>query len=388
MDNYSNFYDNVTCPVWKKCNGCQLQNLKYNEQLKWKYKKVDQLLYKYGEVNDIIGMTNPLNYRNKVQAAFGMTRDKRLISGIYQSSTKTIVKVDKCILEDKLCDKILLDIRGLVIDLGIIPYNEFNGHGLLRHILVKRGFKTNEIMVVFVGISPIFPQKKKFVAELIKIHPEITTIIFNINPDGPAMLLGEKEQVLYGKGYIEDMLCGLKFKISARSFYQVNPKQTEILYNTAMEYAGLKGEETVIDAYCGVGTIGLIASKNAKEVIGVESNNAAVKDAVTNAKANNISNIRFVCEDAGKFMVKMAEEKLNCDVLFMDPPRAGSDKAFLNSVVTLSPKKVIYISCNPETLARDLDYLTKNGYEAKNIQPVDMFPFSNHIECVVELIKH
>lgn len=349
---------------------------------------MDQLLYKYGEVNDIIGMTNPLNYRNKVQAAFGMTRDKRLISGIYQSSTKTIVKVDKCILEDKLCDKILLDIRGLVIDLGIIPYNEFNGHGLLRHILVKRGFKTNEIMVVFVGISPIFPQKKKFVAELIKIHPEITTIIFNINPDGPAMLLGEKEQVLYGKGYIEDMLCGLKFKISARSFYQVNPKQTEILYNTAMEYAGLKGEETVIDAYCGVGTIGLIASKNAKEVIGVESNNAAVKDAVTNAKANNISNIRFVCEDAGKFMVKMAEEKLNCDVLFMDPPRAGSDKAFLNSVVTLSPKKVIYISCNPETLARDLDYLTKNGYEAKNIQPVDMFPFSNHIECVVELIKH
>ena len=387
MENYNNFYDNVTCPVWKKCNGCQLHNMKYQEQLKWKYRRADELLYKYGDVEEIIGMTNPLNYRNKAQAAFGMTRDKRLISGMYQSSTKTIVRSDKCILEDKLSAKILVDIRNVIIDLGIVPYNEFNGQGLLRHILIKRGFKTNEIMVVFVGISPIFPQKKKFVDELLSIHPEITTIVFNINPDGPAMLLGEKEQVLYGKGYIEDILCGLKFRISAKSFYQVNPKQTEILYGKAMEFAGLTGEETVIDAYCGIGTIGLIASKNAKEVIGVESNKAAVRDAVTNAKINDIKNVRFVNDDAGRFMVKMAEEKLHCDVLLMDPPRAGSDKAFLSSAVTLSPDKIVYISCNPETLARDLDLLTKNGYRTEKIQPVDMFPFTSHIETVVLLTK-
>lgn len=387
MSEYKNFYDSVKCPVAKKCGGCQLQNMTYDNQLAWKQGRVQELLGKFGKINKIIGMSNPLNYRNKVQSAFGMTRDKKLISGIYQSSSKTIVNNDKCMIEDKLADKIIADIKYILPELGIVPYNEFNGQGLLRHILVKRGFKTNETMVVFVGASPIFPQKKKFVSELLKIHPEINTIVFNINPDGPSMLLGEKEQVLYGKGYIEDILCGFKFRISARSFYQINPKQTEVLYNTAIDYAEFTGNETVIDAYCGIGTIGLIASKKAKEVIGVESNNAAVKDAIINAKINGVKNERFICQDAGKFMLEMAEENKSCDVVLMDPPRAGSDVKFLSSVVTLSPKKVVYISCNPETLARDLDYLVKNGYKVRKIQPVDMFPYTNHVETVVLLSK-
>jgi 23S rRNA (uracil1939-C5)-methyltransferase len=237
-------------------------------------------------------------------------------------------------------------------------------------------------MVVLVLSSPILPSKNNFIKALRKIHPEITTIILNVNNKKTSMILGEKEHVIYGKGYIEDSLCGKVFRISPKSFYQVNPVQTEILYGKAIELANFTGNETIIDAYCGIGTIGLIASSHVRKVIGVELNNDAVRDAITNAKRNDISNVEFYNKDAGEFMSQVAAQKQQIDVVFMDPPRAGSDEKFLNALINLNPNKVVYISCNPVTLERDLTYLTKNRYQVKNIIPVDMFPGTEHCECV------
>ena len=378
---------NRICPVSRKCGGCQLMNLSYPEQLKFKQAKVVKLLGSFHRVNEIIGMDYPFHYRNKVQAAFGRTRSGEIISGVYQSSTHNIVKTEKCLIEDKKADEIILTIRKFVKDFKLTVYDERKGNGFLRHVLVKRGFATNEIMVVLVTGTGVFPSKNNFIKALLNVHPEITTIVQNINNKFTSMVLGEKETVLYGKGYIEDVLCGCTFRISPKSFYQINPIQTEILYGKAIEFAGLSGREKVIDAYCGIGTIGIVASKNAGEVIGCELNPDAIKDAKINAKINGIENIKFVCADAGEFMLGMKEQGEKCDVLFMDPPRAGSDKRFLSCAVALSPEKIVYISCNPETQQRDLYYLIKNGYKVKKIQPVDMFPYTAHVETVVLLSK-
>lgn len=375
------------CPVSRKCGGCQLMNLTYEEQLKYKQAKVVKLLGSFHKVASIIGMQKPFHYRNKVQAAFGRTRGGEIISGVYQSSTHNIVKTDSCLIEDEKADEIIITIRKLVKSFKLTVYDEKNSKGFLRHVLVKRGFSTNEIMVVLVTGTSVFPSKNDFIKELLNIHPEITTIIQNINNKFTSMVLGDKEIVLFGKGYIEDVLCGKRFRISAKSFYQINPVQTEILYGKAVEFADLKGTERVIDAYCGTGTIGIVASDKAGEVIGCELNADAVRDAKVNAKINGVKNIKFFCADAGEFMLGMKEAGEKCDVLFMDPPRAGSDKRFLSSAVYLSPEKIVYISCNPETQQRDLFYLIKNGYKVKKIQPVDMFPFTNHVETVCLLSK-
>ena len=375
------------CPVSRKCGGCQLMNLSYPEQLKFKQAKVVKLLGSFHRVNEIIGMDNPFHYRNKVQAAFGRTRSGEIISGVYQSSTHNIVKTEKCLIEDKKADEIILTIRKLVKDFKLTVYDEKKENGFLRHVLVKRGFTTNEIMVVLVTGTGVFPSKNNFIKSLLNVHPEITTIVQNINNKFTSMVLGEKETVLHGKGYIEDVLCSCTFRISPKSFYQINPVQTEILYGKAVDFAGLTGNEKVIDAYCGIGTIGIIASKNAGEIIGCELNPNAIKDAKINAKINEIDNIKFVCADAGDFMLEMKEQGEKCDVLFMDPPRAGSDKRFLSCAVALSPRKIVYISCNPETQQRDLYYLIKNGYKVKKIQPVDMFPYTAHVETVVLMTK-
>ena len=269
----------------------------------------------------------------------------------------------------------------------IKTYDEDTGYGLFRHVLIRRGFKSGEIMVVLVLGSPILPSSNNFVKALRKEHPEITTVVLNINDRKTSMILGEREKVLYGKGFIRDELCGCTFRISPKSFYQVNPVQTEILYQKAIEFAHLTGKESVIDAYCGIGTIGLIASGHAKEVVGVELNKDAVKDAILNAKENQIRNVRFFQGDAGEFMEAMAAEGNSMDVLFMDPPRAGSDEKFMASAVKMGPEKIVYISCNPETLARDLKYLTGNGYQTVKIQPVEMFAFTEHVETVVLLSR-
>ena len=284
--------------------------------------------------------------------------------------------------EDKKADEIIVSIRKLIKDFKLSTYNEVTGKGFLRHVLIKRGFATNEIMVVLVVGTPVFPAKNNFCEALLKLHPEISTIVMNVNDKFTSMLLGKNEKVLYGSGTITDILCGYKFRISPKSFYQINPVQTEKLYGKAIEYAALKGGETVIDAYCGIGTIGITASGSKANIIGVELNPDAVKDAEFNAKLNGIENIKFYTADAGEFMTDMAENGGKCDVLFMDPPRAGSDIPFLSAVCKLAPKKIVYISCNVETMARDIAYLTKYKYKAVKFTPVDMFPHTNHVECV------
>lgn len=372
----------AVCSLYKKCGGCQMQNMPYPQQLRWKQSMVERLLSRYGRVSPIIGMTNPLHYRNKVQAAFGTDRGRRIISGVYQSSSHRIVPVDSCMIEDQKADSIIVTIRELLPQFKLTAYDEYNDRGFLRHVLVRRGFTSGEIMVVLVTAAPAFPSKNNFIGALRAVHPDITTIVQNINPGRTSLVLGERQNVLYGSGYIEDSLCGCIFRISPRSFYQVNPVQTELLYGKAIELAGLTGNERIIDAYCGIGTIGLIASRHCEQVIGVEQNRDAVRDAISNCKRNGIKNARFYTADAGEFMTQMAAEGETADLVFMDPPRAGSDQAFLTSLLTLSPKKVVYISCNPETLARDLAVLTGRGYEVRGIQPVDMFPFTHHVECI------
>ncbi|MBQ3603910.1 MAG: 23S rRNA (uracil(1939)-C(5))-methyltransferase RlmD [Clostridia bacterium] len=359
----------------------------YPRQLKFKQAKIEKLLGRYGRIGKIVGMDNPYHYRCKVQAAFGTTRGGKIISGVYQSSSHRIVNVDSCMIEDEKADEIIVTIRNLLPKFKLRPYNEDTGSGFLRHVLIRKGYNSGQILVVLVTASSVFPSKNNFVGALLKAHPEITTVVQNINSKHTNLVLGDINKVVFGNGYIEDSLCGCTFRISPQSFYQVNPAQTERLYSLAVEYADLTGKERVIDAYCGTGTIGIIASKAAGEVIGAELNAAAVCDAKANAMLNNAKNIRFICADAGQFMRDMAAEGEKADVVFMDPPRSGSDKRFLSSVVTLSPEKIVYISCNPETLERDLRYLTNNGYEVKKIRPVDMFPFTLHTECIVKLIK-
>ena len=377
----------ITCPHAKKCGGCQYQGMDYAAQLKKKQKEMNKLLKDFGKPELIIGMKDPLHYRNKVHAVFGRTRKGEIISGTYEAGTHKIVNIDECMIEDEISQSIIRTIRGLLRSFKIRTYDEDTGYGLLRHVLVRRGFTTGQVMVVLVLSSPILPSKNNFVKALRKEHPEITTVVLNVNDKKTSMVLGERDIVLYGKGYIEDILCGCTFRISPQSFYQVNPVQTERLYQTAMDYAELTGKERVIDAYCGIGTIGMVAAKKAREVIGVELNRNAVKDARTNAKLNQIKNITFYEGDAGRFMVSMAEEGEKADVVFMDPPRSGSDEAFLSSVIRLSPKRIVYVSCGPDTLARDLKYLTKHGYQVRKMQPVDMFGFTEHCEMVVQLVK-
>lgn len=375
------------CPVAKKCGGCTYQGVPYAEQLQKKQKLVNDLLKGICPVKPIIGMKDPYHYRNKVHAVFDRRKDGTIISGVYERNSHRVVAVDDCMIEDSVSDAIIRDIRGLLKSFKIRTYNEDSGFGLFRHVLIRRGFTSGQVLVVLVLSSPILPSKNNFVKALRKLHPEITSIVLNVNDKKTSMVLGDREIVLYGKGYIEDTLCSKVFRISPKSFYQVNPVQTEKLYGKAIELAGLTGKERVIDAYCGIGTIGMTASSQAGEVIGVELNSDAVKDAIANAKRNDVKNIRFFKNDAGKFMVEMATRGEKADVVLMDPPRAGSDEAFLSSVAKLAPKKVVYVSCNPETLARDLKYLTKRGYQAREAWPVDMFPWTEHVETVCLLIR-
>ena len=375
------------CKVWKKCGGCQYQGVSYTEQIKIKQKNMNKLLKKYGNVKPIIGMDNPFYYRNKVHAVFDRDKKGNVICGTYEAGTHRVVPVEECMIEDKISQEIIRAIRDMLKSFRIKTYDEDTGYGLLRHVLVRRGFSTDEIMVVLVVASPIFPSKNNFVKALRKKFPQISTVVLNVNDKKTSMVLGERDIVLYGKGFIRDRLCGCTFRISPQSFYQVNPVQTELLYKTAIEYAGLGRKERVIDAYCGIGTIGLVAAGKAREVIGIELNKNAVRDAIVNARENKITNARFYQGDAGEFMEGMVSEGERADVVFMDPPRTGSTEKFLTSMVKLGPSRIVYISCGPDTLARDLEFLTKHGYVTRKIQPVDMFSFTEHCEVVCLLTK-
>ena len=375
------------CIYAKKCGGCDYQGMEYEKQLETKETAVKKLLKEFVKVSPIVGMEDPYHYRHKVHAVFGCAGRGQVVAGVYKKNSHDIVDIEKCQIEDEEADKIIRDIKGLLKSFKIKAYDEDTGYGLLRHVLVRKGCHTGEIMVVLVLVSPILPSKNNFVKALRKNHPNISTVVINVNDKKTSMVLGERNIVVYGKGFIEDKLCGCTFRISPNSFYQVNPAQTEHLYEKAIQCAKLTGKEKVIDAYCGTGTIGIIASKFAKEVYGVELNKDAIRDAVTNAKRNDIKNIRFINEDAGKYMVSLAAKKEKVDVVIMDPPRSGSDEAFLSSVIKLSPNRVVYVSCGPDTLARDLKYLVKKGYQVEEATPFDMFPFTAHIEVVVALSK-
>lgn len=377
--------DITLCPHAKKCGGCQYQGISYEEQLKKKQKQEEKLLGRFGKVKPIKGMENPYHYRNKVHAVFDRDRRGNIISGTYEAKSHRVVPIESCMIEDEKSQEIIRTIRGMLKSFKIKTFDEDTGYGLLRHVMIRRGFVTNEIMVVLVTASPVFPSKNNFVKALREKHPEITTIVQNINGRGTSMVLGDREHILYGKGYIEDVLCGCRFRISPRSFYQVNPVQTEYLYGKAIELAGLTGKELVLDAYCGIGTIGMIAGKQAKTVIGVELNSDAVKDAIQNAKMNGIKNIRFFCNDATKFMMQMAMAGDTVDVVLMDPPRSGSTEEFIRAVAAVKAKRVVYVSCGPDTLARDLEIFAKCGYRAQGAWPVDMFAFVDHTECIVKL---
>lgn len=375
------------CPVHKKCGGCHYQGTPYKKQLSLKQRQAELLLQKYGKVLPIIGMEDPYHYRNKVHAVFSYEKGGRIVAGTYQEGTHKVVPVESCLIDDTKADAIIQTIRGLLKSFKIKTYDEDTGYGLLRHVLIRRGFATGEIMVVLVAVSPIFPSKNNFVKALRKEHPDITTIILNVNDQRTSMVLGERNITLYGRGYIVDTLCGHSFAISPSAFYQVNPVQTERLYQTAIEYAGLTGRETVIDAYCGIGTIGIIAASKARRVIGVELNPAAVKDARSNARHNQINNITFYQNDATAFMNGMQADGAQTDVIFMDPPRAGSTEVFMQAAAAMKPQRIVYISCNPETLARDLAWFKQHQYKAEKIQPVDMFPWTTHIETVCLLTR-
>lgn len=378
------------CSVSERCGGCKWIGKSYQEQLEEKGREFSKLMAPFCKAEPIIGMENPAHYRHKVHAVFGEDKKHNPISGIYEEGSHRIVPVDSCYIEDESADAIIVTIRGLLRSFKIRPYNEDTGYGLLRHVLIRKGFATGQIMVVLVLASPILPSKNNFLKALREKHPEITTVVINVNNRGTSMVLGDKEQVIYGKGYIEDELCGKTFRISPKSFYQVNPAQTEKLYKKALDFAALTGKETVLDAYCGTGTIGIIAAGQAGRVLGVELSGDAVRDARLNAKCNHVENIQFYQNDAGKFLVNMARQtdtRESVDVLLMDPPRAGSSAEFLEAVAVMKPRRIVYVSCNPQSLVRDLKILKRSGYRVSRAVGVDMFPFTDATEavCVLDL---
>ncbi len=373
------------CPVSDYCGGCTYQGIDYSRQLEMKQERVDELLSSSHHVEPIIGCKEPLHYRNKVQMSFGYDEDHKIICGYYLQNSHFIVPVGSCMIADEKMAQIFSSIRKAVIRTHTSVYDERTKKGSLRHALI-RSSNFGEYMVVFVMTSPNMQKAKLLSEEILKYDRSISTVILNINKIATSLVLGPDNIVLYGKGYISDELCGLRFRISPSSFYQVNRYQTQTLYETAIKAAHLKKEDILIDAYCGTGTIGLAASKYVKKVYGVETSRSSIRDAIINKKINEIDNTEFVCEDAGRYMESLAAKKTHIDAVIMDPPRGGSDVRFMSSMVKMRPDRIVYVSCNPVTLKRDLDYLSKH-YDIRTIQPVDMFPFTDHVESVVELVR-
>lgn len=420
------------CPVDKQCGACQLLAIPYADQLTSKQAEIEELfadaLAEDGAtMQPILGMDEPFHYRNKVISPYAPgkrtasrthTKDtkhpqeqragkrnakkrseqREILCGMYAQGTHRIIPTDECLIENQVAKKIIQAIRLLMMRYGIEPYNEDTGKGFLRHAIVRVGHRSNEVLVTLVTNAEGFPGAKNFARELVKRCPEITTIVQNVNTRATNVILGEgKERTLYGPGFILDRLCGLSFRISSHSFYQVNAVQTEVLYEAAIELAHLQGTERILDAYCGTGTIGLVAARALQEktpaaakdgalVVGVDKVESAIVDARNNAKHNGIENASFIAEDAGVFMNEMAGRDEALDVLFMDPPRSGASLEFLQATAHLHPRRIVYISCNPKTQARDVVYLRERGYRLEAIQPVDMFPHTTHIENICALV--
>ena len=369
----------------KKCGGCPLLALPYREQLAKKQARLQELLGGFAPVKAVQGMAEPLHYRNKAIASFATQRGK-LVCGLYAEGTHRVLPGADCLLQEEILNKTLAAVLDAARACRWTAYDEDRGTGLLRHI-VLRSSGDGKVLVTLVTPGPDLPGSKNFCTALRKKAPWVVSIVQNINPTRSSAVLGSREKTLYGPGFVLDALCGTQFAISSRSFYQVNRTQTEVLYKKALELARLTGRETVIDAYCGIGTIGLCAAPLAKQVIGVERNPAAVKDAAANARRNKIANARFVCADATEWMAAAAGEGLRPDVVFLDPPRAGSTPECIAAVNKMKPRRVVYVSCDPETLARDVAAFTRLGWRAAKFCPVDLFPQTRHVETVV-LLSH
>lgn len=369
------------------CSGCGLQHMSYRLQLEMKQNQVQNTMKKVAHldhvpVHPIIGMDEPLHYRNKVQIPVG-EKDGRLITGFYQKRSHRIMEnTETCVTHNNVINNVVKSVRDIADNLGIPAYDEENHRGVLRHIVVRTGEATNEIMVVLVTRTEKLPEHDAFVEELTKTYPAIRSIMQNVNGERTNVILGKKTKRLWGEKYIYDRIGDLTFAISAKSFYQVNPMQTKTLYDKALEYAQLGAKDTVIDAYCGIGTISLFMAKEAKDVYGVETVSEAVDDAKKNAKLNGITNASFYVGEAEKVMPWWKMQGLDPDVIVVDPPRKGCDEALLKAMIDMQPKRVVYVSCNPSTLARDLRILEDGGFATQEVQPVDMFPQTEHVECV------
>ena len=372
------------CQLYKECGGCQLQHLSYPAQLKWKRRQVIDAIERIGkldgvEIFDTLGMKNPLRYRNKMQFPVG----KNLIIGCYARGSHKIIDTQSCLIQNAGNDKILDAVRNVAKKFNLQPYDEDTHKGFLRHVMGRVGIN-GELMIVLVTATKNFPNEKNFVRAFIKELPEVTSIQQNVQTYHNNVILGRDTRILYGKPAIHDKIGNFTFNISARSFFQVNTAQAEVLYKTARNFADLRGNETVIDAYCGTGTIGLFMAKKVRKVIGVEVVNSAIADAIKNARENNIRNAEFIVGDTVKVLPKLTD--IYAEVVIVDPPRAGCDKKVLETFAAMQPEKIIYVSCNPATLARDLKILDELGYKTKKIQPVDMFPFTSHVESVAQVI--
>lgn len=369
------------CPVSTACGGCTFQNVSYEYELAYKKKKVQELMNRIAkidiEVEDVVGMENPHHYRNKIQVPFGM-ENKHVVYGFYKSNTHQIIPIKTCDIEDELAAPILSTIASLMESMKIAPYHEDSRRGVIRHVLIRTSKENRTVMVVLITNSNTFPSRNNFVKALVKAHPEVTTVVQNINLRDTNVILGEKEIVLYGKGYIEDSIMGVKFHVSSKSFFQVNPVQVEKLYSLAIDAAQITEKDTVLDAYAGVATIGIICAKHAKHVTSVELVKEACINAKENAIRNNVNNITIINEDCTEYLIN---NKKHFDVVVLDPPRKGSTEQFLNALIKNKPERIVYISCEPSTLARDLAIL-KKAYNVNRVIPVDMFPRSFHVETV------
>ncbi|WP_102336277.1 23S rRNA (uracil(1939)-C(5))-methyltransferase RlmD [Salimicrobium jeotgali] len=386
--------DRVTppCPVYYQCGGCQLQHMSYSRQLTMKKKQVENVMKKIGHlehvpVHDPIGMEEPWRYRNKIQIPVGEKENGELKAGFYQKRSHNIIDMDSCLIQDETNDGMVAAVRKIATDLGIEAYDEESHRGVLRHIMVRTGQVTGDIMVVLITRTKELPHKDELIEQIKEAYPGVKSIVHNVNREKTNVILGKETTVVYGDEYIYDSIGDIRFMISAQSFYQVNPTQTKALYDKALEYADLRGGETVVDAYCGIGTISLFMAKAAKKVYGVEVVGEAVKDAKKNARLNHIDNVEFYKGKAEKVMPWWRGQGLRPDVIVVDPPRKGCDEALLTSMLEMEPERIVYVSCNPSTLARDLRILEDGGYETQEVQPVDQFPQTNHIECVTWLVK-
>lgn len=390
----SSHREEPVCSIYKRCGGCLLQHTSYRSQLDFKTERVKDCMSKIAKINPnivkpAIGMKNPYRYRNKVQLPVGSKNDELQI-GFFAPRSHDIIDMKSCHIQDEVADKAVHIIRQWILKNNIKPYivdGQYSSEGMLRHIMVRKGFKTNEVMVALVTTTETLPHTEELISELTQSIPEIKSIMLNINTKPTNVILGDKSLVLYGKDHISDYIGDFKFSISPLSFFQVNPVQTEILYAKALEFARLTGNETVFDAYCGTGTISLFLSQKAKKVYGVEIVPQAIENAMQNAKENNVNNVEFHVGEAEKIIPEMINQGIKAEVVVVDPPRKGCDKALLEAIAEMSPERIVYVSCDPSTLARDLAILEEMNYETKEVQPVDMFPQTGHVECVVLITR-